>query len=424
MPVVFPSGFLFGTATAAHQVEGDNIYNDWWKWEVEGRLPYKSGKACNHWEMYKQDIELMSKLGYRAYRFSIEWSRLYPREDVFNEDALNRYTEILDLLAKNNIKPMITLHHFTSPAWFSSKGSWIKRDNIRFFLRFVEKVADSIRGVDYWITFNEPNIYILMGFMRGEWPPGYKSIGKAREALVNLVEAHSEAYHILSKRGVRVSIAQNIIPFKPFSERRRDVEKTRMIDESYNWSFIKGVLNGSAEFLGRKLRVKESSLDYIGVNYYSAWLVKHSWNPFKLFIDVKPLDTGLWTKMNYCIYPRGIYEAVEKAYSETGRSVVITENGVSVDDDELRVLSIIRHLQYVSKAVKEGVPVEGYFYWSFIDNYEWDKGFEQRFGLVEVDYNTFERKPRKSAYIYGEIARTSVIRDELLEKYGEKKILD
>lgn len=418
--LVFPRGFVFGTATSAHQIEGDNKYNDWWDWETRGKLPYRSGKASNHWKMYREDIELMARLGYEAYRFSIEWSRVYPAENKLDEDALNRYIEMVELLWKHSIKPMITLHHFTNPVWFNKKGSWLKKDNIRYFLRFVETVADNIHGVEYWITFNEPNVYLLMGFLKGIWPPGYKGLGKADKALANLIEAHAEAYSILRKRGVKVSIAQNIIPFKPCTNKKKDIEKTRKADEFYNWSFINGVLTGETTTFRGRYRVRSSDLDYLGINYYSAWLVKHSWNPFKLFIDVKPLDTGLWTNMGYCIYPRGIYEVVRRAHERTGKRIIVTENGVSVDDDELRVLSIIRHLQYLWKALEENMSVDGYYYWSFIDNYEWDKGFRQRFGLVEVDYNTFERRPRRSAYVYGEIARTHRISDELLEKYGEK----
>ncbi|MET1159554.1 MAG: glycoside hydrolase family 1 protein [Thermoprotei archaeon] len=417
--LVFPKEFVFGTSTSAHQIEGDNKYNDWWEWEITGKLPYKSGKAANHWKLYREDIELMAKLGYEAYRFSIEWSRVFPEEDKIDENALNRYGEIVELLHKHNIKPMITLHHFTNPVWFNRRGSWLKRENIRYFTKFVEVVVDSLRGVEYWITFNEANVYTLMGFIQGVWPPRYKGLNKGVEALKNLVEAHAEAYSILHRRGVKVGIAHNMIPFKPYSNKTRDIEKTRQVDKFYNWAFPEGILKGTMEVFGKKYRVVSSDLDFMGINYYSAWVVKHSWNPFKFFVDIKPLDTGLWTKMGYCIYPRGIYEVLEAAYRETGKRVIITENGVSVDDDELRILSIIRHLQYVYKAISEKIPVEGYYYWSFIDNYEWDKGFEQRFGLVEVDYNTFERKPRKSAYIYGEIAKTHTISDELLGKYGE-----
>ncbi len=417
----FPEGFVFGTATSAHQVEGDNRFNDWWEWEERGRVP-RSGRACGHWQLYKEDIELMAKLGYRGYRFSVEWSRLYPQEGVFNEEALERYSEIVELLRSKGIEPIVTLHHFTNPAWFNRRGSWLREDNVNYFLDFVSKVADTLRGVRYWVVFNEPNVYVLQGFVWGAWPPGYKGLGKGRRALEVLVKAYAGAYEILKRRGVMVGVAQNIVPFKPARSEGRDVGKARLLDLSFNWSFIDGVLEGKFTFLGGTGKGVASDLDYVGVNYYTAYEVRHTWNPLKRFIDARPLKTDMKTTMGYYVYPRGIYEAVKAAARRSRRHVVVTENGVAVEDDENRIRAIIRHLQYLHKALREGVDVRGYYYWSFMDNYEWDKGFTQRFGLVEVDYETLARKPRKSAYIYGEIARTNRVGRELLEKYGLKQV--
>ncbi|WP_084322127.1 glycoside hydrolase family 1 protein [Desulfurococcus amylolyticus] len=418
--IEFPRDFTFGTATASHQIEGDNMYNDWWYWETTGRLRVKSGKACNHWELYREDIELMSRLGYDGYRFSIEWSRIFPQENLFDERALNRYVEIVELLRKHGITPVVTLHHFTSPKWFIDKGGWLREENISYFRRYVEAVVDSVKGVNYWVVFNEPNVYILQGYIMGAWPPGYKSLKIADKAAVNIVKAYKEAYEVLKGRG-KVGVAQNLISFKPASDGRRDLNACEKAREVYNHGFLKGVLQGEYVSLRGIKRIEESDMDFIGVNYYSGFVVKHVFNPLKMFMDVRPLDTGLWTTMGYCIYPRGIYEVTREVYDRYRRDIIITENGVAVKDDELRILSIVRHLQYVYKALSEGIPIHGYYYWSFMDNYEWDKGFEQRFGLFEVDYSTFERKPRRSAYVYSEIARTKRISDELLEKYGEKQ---
>ena len=420
--IKFPEDFLFGTATAAHQIEGDNIYNDWWEWESSGKLKVRSGKACNHWELYREDIELMAKLGYPAYRFSIEWSRIFPEKDKVDNVALNKYRKIVDLLKKHGIKPMITLHHFTNPRWFNKLGGWIKRDNISHFLRFVEIIADNFSDVEYFITFNEPNVYVLQGYIMGVWPPGYKSLGIADKVMINLVEAHGEAYSILKKKGVKISIAQNMIPFKPFSNKKRDIDKTMKVDKFYNWSFLEGVLEGVVTTFKKSYQVRQSDLDFIGINYYSAYLVKHTWNPFKLFIEVYPLETEYPTTMGYYIYPRGIYEVITSVHERFGKEIIITENGVAIENDEWRILSIIRHLQYIHKAISENIDVKGYYYWSFMDNFEWDKGFTQRFGLIEVDYETFKRIPRKSAYAYSDIARTKSISDELLDKYGLKNL--
>jgi beta-glucosidase len=416
--IKFPEEFLFGTSTSAHQIEGDNFYNDWWDWEVRGKFRYRSGKACNHWELYREDIELMAKLGYPAYRFSIEWSRIFPDMNTLNEDALARYREIVDLLKKHGIKPMITFHHFTNPVWFNKIGGWVREENIKYFLRFVEIIADNFSDVEYYLTFNEPNVYVLEGYIEGRWPPGYRSLEIADKVLLNLIKAHNMAYEVLKKKGAKISVAQNIIPFKPGSNKKRDLEKRNLVDKFYNWSFLDGVLKGSFETFRGRYRVREGNMDFIGVNYYTAYIVSHSWNPFKKFIKVEPLKTEYKTTMGYYIYPRGIYEVLKSVRERYGKEIIITENGVAVKDDEVRILSIIRHLQYVHKALSENMSVKGYYYWSFMDNYEWDKGFGQRFGLVEVDYSTFERRPRKSAYVYSEIARTRSISDELLKKYG------
>jgi beta-glucosidase len=417
----FPKDFVFGTATSAHQVEGGNEFNDWWEWETRGKVP-RSGRACGHWHMYWEDIELMARLGYRGYRFSVEWSRIYPRADEVNEGALMRYAEIVDLLRGHGIEPIVTLHHFTNPVWFNEKGGWLREDNIGFFLKFVEAVANALKGVKYWVVFNEPNVYVLQGFILGVWPPGHRGISKGKRAMENLIKAHAEAYKILRKRGVMVGVAQNLIAFKPASSRRLDVGKARLVDLAYNWGFIDGVLNGEYVFFRGRSRAVASDLNFIGVNYYSSYIVRHSWNPFKLFVDVKPLEAGTKTTMGYYMYPRGIYEVVKAAYERTQRTIIITENGFAVEDDEDRIRGIIRHLQYLHKAMSEGVRVRGYYYWSFMDNYEWDKGFEQRFGLIEVDYETLKRRPRKSAYVYGRIARTNTIPGDLLEKYGLKSL--
>lgn len=415
----FPNNFLFGTATSSHQIEGNNKYNDWWEWENRGKLNVRSGKACNYWELYRDDIKIMAELGYNAYRFSIEWSRIFPEKDRIDYNALYRYKEIINLLQKHGIEPMVTLHHFTNPQWFVKEGGWVREENIKYFIKYVELVADELRGIKLWVTINEPIIYVLQGYIYGTWPPGIRSLKIADRVIMNLMKAHNEAYNILHEYA-SVGIAKNMIAFKPGSDRKKDLNAHKKIDEAFNWGFIDGILSGELKTLRRTYRVETGGMDFVGINYYSSYIVKYSWNPFKLNIDVKPLDTGLWTTMGYCIYPKGLYEVVKKTYERYRKEIFITENGVAVEDDELRILSIIRHLQYLHKAISEGVIVKGYFYWSFMDNFEWDKGFEQRFGLIEVDYNTFERRPRRSAYVYSEIASTRTISDKLIEKYGLK----
>ncbi len=420
--IKFPSEFLFGIATSAYQIEGDNTNADWWRWEERGRVKHRSGKACNHWQLYAKDIELMHRMGIDAYRFSIEWSRVFPKPNEVDWNSLARYREIVDMLKKLGIEPMITLHHFTNPVWFADLGGWRKKENVDHFARFVEIVADEFRDVKLWITLNEPNVYAYMGFIEGTWPPGLKNPQVADEVLKNLVEAHARAYEILRGRGL-VGIAHNMMWFVPRSGRKLDVSACRRAEEIWNTGFIKGVLYGKLRGFVRRYRVKESNLDFIGINYYTAFRVGHSWNPFKMFLSIELLESPMRSTMGYYIHPRGIREVVSRTWDAFRVPICITENGFAVENDDDRIEALLQHLAYLWLAIKDGVKVKGHFYWSLLDNYEWDKGYTQRFGLIEVNFVTFERKPRKSAFIYSEIARNKGISDELIDRYGLRQLL-
>ncbi|AIF69244.1 beta-glucosidase [Palaeococcus pacificus DY20341] len=415
----FPRSFLFGTATSSHQIEGNNIFNDWWFYEQKGKLKYKSGKACNHWELYKEDIDLMAMLGYNAYRFSIEWSRIFPKEKEFNEKALQRYQEIVNLLNERGITPMVTLHHFTSPMWFMKKGGFAKEENLRYWEIYVKTIAENLEGVELIATFNEPMVYVMMSYIQGYWPPFVKNPLNAGKVEANLLKAHAIAYEILNGRNFKVGIVKNIPIFIPASESERDKKARDRVDNLFNWNFLDAIWSGKVKTPLKTYDVPKSDVDFIGVNYYTASEVKHSWNPLKFFFEAKLADLSeRKTLMGWSIYPKGLYEAITNVQSRYKKPIYITENGIATLDDEWRIEFIIQHLQYVHKALKESYDVRGYFYWSLMDNFEWAEGFEPRFGLVEVDYKTFERRPRRSAYIYGEIAKSREISDELIEKHG------
>lgn len=406
---MFPEKFLFGTSTAAHQVEGDNKWNDWWYYEQIGKLPYKSGKACNHWELYREDIELMAELGYNAYRFSIEWSRLFPEEGKFNEDAFNRYREIIELLLEKGITPNATLHHFTSPRWFMEKGGFLKEENLKYWEQYVDKAAELLKGVKLVATFNEPLVYVTMGYLTAYWPPFIKSPFKSFRVAANLLKAHSIAYELLHGK-FKVGIVKHIRVMLP--ERKGDEKAARKADNLFNWYFLDAIWSGKYRGAFKTYSVPESDADFIGVNYYTASTVRRSLNPLKMFFEAKDAEIGeRRTQMGWSVYPEGIYLALKRA-SEYGRPLYVTENGIATLDDEWRKEFIIEHLRQVLRAIEDGIDVRGYFYWSLMDNYEWREGFEPRFGLIEVDFETFERRPRGSAYLYGEIARTKKLPGE------------
>lgn len=414
----FPENFLIGSATSAHQIEGDNIHNQWWEAEQKGKAPYKSGKACNHWELYEEDIALMKELGYDAYRFSVEWSRIVPKEGKTNEKALSRYQKIIDLLNENEIVPIMTLHHFTNPTWFMEKGGFTKQGTLQYWKRFVETIVSNLSGVHLVATFNEPIVYGLQSYLRGVWPPFKKSLGAIGRVEANMLRAHNIAYEILKEQlvDVKVGIVKNYAHLTSISEGYLDRKAVERANDLFNWNFMDALWGGTykAPLPVQKYNVPTSDVDFIGLNYYAFEKIGHSWNPFRLCLkQQEPNIDRKKTLMGWTPYPRGIYEGITKFQDRYNKPIYITENGIPTKEDERRIQFILEHLQYVYKAIEKGYDVRGYMYWSFMDNFEWAEGFTPRFGLLEVDYSTFKRNPRKSAYVFGKIAKTKKISEGL-----------
>lgn len=372
--------FLWGSATSAYQIEGDNRNCDWWEWDG-GR----SGRASRFWEKWEEDIELLKELGHNAFRYSIEWSRIFPKENEINFEALKKYRRITDRLKESGIEPVITLHHFTNPVWFSRKGGWLRRENIDYFLRFVETIAEHFQDVKFFITINEPNVYAFRGYMEGYWPPGEKSIFKALKVMNNMIHAHKRGYEILKSHGnPMVSIAQNIMVLEP----------------AWKWSPIHWILSAFSDYMFNWYfpdRVR-NHLDFLGINYYTRGFVRNLGD-----VVYRGSEKNC---MGWEVYPRGLGKAMERAYRRYKKPIMITENGICTDNDFQRIKFLKEHVSEVMRLREKGIPIIGYLYWSLLDNYEWAEGFEPRFGLVEVDYRTGERIIRKSALFYREIIET------------------
>ncbi|MDI3474827.1 MAG: beta-glucosidase, partial [Thermococcaceae archaeon] len=310
-----------------------------------------------------------------------------------------RYREIIELLLEKGVTPNVTLHHFTSPRWFMEKGGFLKEENLKYWEEYVDKAAELLKGVKLVATFNEPMEMIIEGYLTGNWPPFLRNAEKAFTAEANILNAHRIAYEVLSGE-FKVGVVKSSPLIRPISPEFREVAGE--VDNLQNWYFLNAIFSGELVTPFGTVRTGESDADFIGVNYYTLHLIG----------DVSPVE-GLYryefggygrTQMGWKIYPEGIYEVLKRA-SGYGRPLYVTENGIATLNDSERVDFIARHLHQVWRAIEDGVDVRGYFYWSLMDNYEWDKGFEPRFGLIEMDFETFERRPRKSAYFYGEIAR-------------------
>ena len=416
--ILFPSTFIWGTATAAHQVEG-NCVNNWSEFEKgskdDGQPNIKdnqqSGIASDHWNRYPEDIKLIKELGVSHYRFSVEWSKIQPAQDTFNQDALDHYSRMIDMLLENDITPVLTLHHFTHPLWFDKLGAFEKEENISIFISFCEKVFHEYsHKVEYWCTINEPAVVATQGYFSGMFPPGKKDSQLSAEVLKNLLDAHVQVYHSLKKMEngpkVKIGLVKNINQFEPW---RRWHILDWIISKAVNHFF-----NGSAiDYLRTgifKIRIPglawiyhenpnaTNSMDYFGLNYYS-----HNHLKFQLSLKepftMEFRDEDTMTDMPYTIYGEGLYRAIESV-SALDVPIMITENGIADAEDSRRELYIKRYLYAVSKAIKDGYDVIGYFYWSLMDNFEWAFGYDMKFGLFSVDFETQERSLRDGSKAY------------------------
>jgi len=391
--IEFPKEFLWGAATSAYQVEGGNASSDWWEWEKRAGLTDLSGKAARHYEFYAQDFDLAKELNHNCHRLSIEWARIEPEEGKFSEKELEHYKEVILALKARSLKSIVTLHHFTNPIWFAKVGGWRNKKAVKYFLRYVEKVVSELsKEVSFWVTINEPMVYTYFSYFLGTWPPQEKSLFKARAVTNVLVCAHIEAYHLIrdiyKKNNLeypQISIAQNMQAFVPCAPNLRNKIAVFLRHKFYNLEFIERLISKRA-------------IDFIGVNYYSP-----SWVEFGgCKNNHKQLRKN---SMGWDIYPEGLYDLL-MGLKKYHLPVFILENGICTDDDSLRWDYIREHLESVNKAIREGVKLLGYIYWSLLDNFEWEKGFAPRFGLVEVDYNTYKRTVRQSARKFSEVCKT------------------
>ncbi|MEM4447334.1 MAG: family 1 glycosylhydrolase [Candidatus Jordarchaeales archaeon] len=428
--LVFPRGFLWGCAVSAHQVEGNNTNNNWWKWEQEGHTLDKSGKACDHYNRYKKDLDIAKSLNLNTFRTSIEWSRIEPKEGVWSEKEIKHYRKVLEAMRERGLTPMITLHHFTDPLWFAEKGGWEKPESVEIFARFVRKVVEELGDlIPFYNTINEPMVYVVLGYAFGIFPPGEKDILKALTVAKHLLLAHARAYSVIhevcKEMGYpkpRVGIVHNMMVFEPLDPKdERHVNEANTSDAIYNRWFLECIHTGTIQppaGQGEEVEGLKDTWDFIGLNYYTRSICIPSPDPARRFAVI-PMDAEL-TDMHYEVYPEGLYKLLV-SLKKYEKPVYITENGIATSNDKQRCRFILRHLAEAHRAMREGVDLRGYIYWSLIDNFEWNEGFSKRFGIVEVDYKTLKRTPRESAYMYAEIAGKNKVTADLMQKYLERK---
>jgi beta-glucosidase len=388
--ITFPDGFLWGVATAAHQVEGGNWNNDWWAWEhAEGtKCKEPSGDACDHFWRYPADIALVAELGFSAYRFSLEWSRIEPEEGEFSTAALDHYARMVDACLAHELVPVVTFHHFTTPRWLADRGGWLSPDVVDAFARFCE-LATARLGADIGMacTINEPNIVSLMGYVVGEFAPGHHDFDEFGTVNQHLIAAHRKAYNAI---------------------------KGGPGDFPTGWTLSMGdwwAPEGSEEMLANIRRMHEGQFleaargdDYIGVQAYSRT---------RLGADGLPLGpeegVPVVESMGYEYWPRALEVAIRYAATETEIPVYVTENGIGTTNDEQRISFVRDSLAGLARCLDDDLDVRGYFYWSLLDNFEWAQGYDPQFGIVAVDRATQERTVKPSAHFIGDVARTNAL---------------
>lgn len=403
----FPTGFLWGAATSSHQVEGGN-FNNWSEWEKKNaerlakeagkkwqdwqqkRFPemfeaenYISGCACDHYNLYEKDFDLAKAGGHNAHRFSIEWSRIEPEEGKFDEKEIEHYRQVILALRKRNVEPFVTLWHWTNPVWLENKGGCESKDFAFYFSRYAKYVTENLKDqVNFWVTLNEPTSIIAAAYATGIWPPQKRNLWIAWKLFKIFSRAHIQGYkaiHEVSKEA-KVGFANVLHSFEVYREN----------------SWLDHLMKRIGIYISNKklLNMTLGFNDFLTVQYYFHNRFKF---PRKIRLGDKPVSD-----LNWEIYPSGIF-FILKWLKKYNLPIYITENGLADSDDTRREEFIREHLFWAQKAIQEGVDVRGYFYWSLLDNFEWDKGFWPRFGLVEIDYKTLERKPRKSFYAYKKI---------------------
>ncbi len=440
--VQFPQGFLWGAATASYQIEG--AWNEDGKgestWDRFSRKPGATlngdtgDVACDHYHRWRDDVALMKDLGLQAYRFSIGWPRILPvGRGMVNQKGLDFYARLVDALLEAGITPFITLNHWDIPQMLEDNGGWAARATAEAFVEYADVVTRALGDrVKNWITQNEPAVVAWMGYMDGIHAPGFKDPALAVRAAHHLLLAHGLSVPVIrgNSPGSQVGIVLNLSWGVAASNSAADLNAVRYgdgqwfrwfadplygrgypTDKIIDFKRMGAIPNGLDFVQDGDMDAIATPTDFIGLNYYSRHVIRADApdNAPQLVFDSERTPKN-WTEMGWEVYPPGLTGTLARVYfNYQPRKVYITENGASYSTppdasgrvpDANRLNYLSGHLAAVHRAIQAGVPVEGYFVWSLLDNFEWSKGYSQRFGIVWVDYPTQQRIPKDSALWY------------------------
>lgn len=420
----FPKNFIWGVAAAAHQVEGNNQNSNfgWWERQTneDGTSKIVNGDnsdvACDHWNLYPEDIRLINELGVKSYRFSLAWNKIFPEPGVVDTSALIHYETVCDSLLAEGIEPVVTLHHFTHPLWFEEMGAFEKEENIQYFLDFTKTVYMSLKDrVKMWCTINEPSVFMFSAYLSGAFPPGKDDPQLGGEVLKNLLLAHVKAYQLIKSlpdgKDTKIGIVKNMTQTDPMNKYNLlDNLLAYFSDKNFNEVVLKFFRTGEFDFymptmadIQTEEKDAPNTLDFIGLNYYSHNAMNFTGNLGESLTPI-PYPGEIMTDMDYGMYPEGIYRAI-KRISQLNVPIYITENGIADSIDDRRADFIDKYLYAVSKAIEDGYDVRGYYYWSLTDNFEWNLGYGQQFGLYHVNFDTQERTLKEGSKKFVEIVK-------------------
>jgi beta-glucosidase len=435
--------FLFGAATASHQVEGGpksgGLVNDWSQWEEQRpEMVHAADKSANgpdSWENFSTDVQLLRRLGANGYRLSVEWSRLQPaRGAPLDAAAVARYRAWMQQLRAAGIEPMVTLHHFTLPRWVMSEFNGWEDETGRTraaFTAFSEQVAAALGAeVDLWVTINEPNVYAVNSYINGIWPPGKRDNTIAARVLANLLEAHAASAAAI-KRGdtrdangdgaaARVGFAHHMRIFQAATGSTLDGTIASLTDDFINESVLEANRTGVIRIdvppsvsIRRPVEGLKGSYDFVGLNYYTRDFVRADLSDPALSLQFVPMGRPR-NDLGWDLYPEGLYESLmriskEKLPDGTPMPIYVTENGMADADGMERPEVLRQHLAYMQKAIDDGADVRGYMHWTLMDNFEWAEGYDtrSRFGLFRTDFASPERTrtPTPAVETFRQVAR-------------------
>ncbi len=416
-PFDLPAKLKLGAAASATQIEGGDTNNSWYEWSVTpGKIADNTNtlRAADHWNRYAEDTELMARLGIRHYRLSIEWSRIEPAQGEYDQAALERYRDELILLRERGIEPLVTLHHFSNPLWFERSGAFNKRENIPVFLNYISFIVKGLQDLcTQYVTINEPNVYAVLGYYYGTWPPGKSSVRQTIRVMRHLALCHIEAYRLIHRiygdRPVKVGAAHQIRILDPYAANPVNRFGIGLVSHIFQGQVIEASMTGRFPFpLGSGAPLGRGNFyDFIGLNYYARDRIHR----FRQYLE-PDCDANI---LGWEVYPEGLATLCRQLYEKYKAPIWITENGTCETDDRRRIDYIYKHLRVISTAQ---VPVERYYYWSFTDNFEWAIGEQAPFGLVELDFATQERRIKPSGFFYRDIIKNNGVTKAMLQHYN------